>query len=152
MLRQIRRGPYDKGARGHRRIRPHHRQGGMRPDRERRLLRRGPGRQGRKRQPALRHIHPSGSLLREERRPRSREEPGAGAQAPGGRGPGGLSQRGQIHVPFHGHQREAQDRGLPFHHALPEPGHSQVQGRSGVHPGGYPGPHRGGEPGGGPGS
>lgn len=43
------------------------------------------------------------------------------ASAGGGCGTGGRAQRGEEHAPRGCHEREAQDCGLPLHHARPEP-------------------------------
>ena len=56
----------------------------------------------------------------------------AGAEAAGGRGPGGLPQRGQIHPDLRGQRGQAQHRQLPLHHPHPGAGggHAWRQGKS----------------------
>ena len=64
-----------------------------------------PGRQGRLGQHALRHPHPAGAPLRQGGAARREPRRDSGAEAPGGRGSGGLPQRGQIHPPERGRPR-----------------------------------------------
>ena len=95
-----------------------------------RALHPGQGGQRRLGQQALRHPHPAGAPLCQGGP--ARPEPGGrvGAEAAGRRGAGGLPQCGQVHPAERGHPGPAQDRQLPLHHPVPQPGRGVCGGRA----------------------